>query len=438
MNTPIDIRFAKNITIAQAARSGWGRRGRRLALALPLAAVAAAGLVACDGPQAGQAGAAPSVRAALAPVVPVPAVPVTAPSEPADAPATGAPSAAAPATGAPSSDAPATATAPTRAAVRPSTSPGTGAATDRPAAPAHGKGIEIRFDGLAAGRRVEAGGDRVPFSVTWTNATGRRVEGIAPVVASRFFDGARCAIFAPMASGGLERRDGDHWTALDLSQGTGMDYAQQGDAAAFSLAPGASRTIEYRMGLTADNGPGTLRIEADAYLRPDRGTFDKIGEALTGVQVVDPHRPAAALLAGPGTELRAGGPAVELTTRITNPTGAAFGSAQPELLLLTGSGSGQVDGAYLAPEAVRVEVFQEGTWRQIATESGCSGARDGLRVDTDRLRQRLGAGAGAETRFRISLAPSAAGAVTSLTVAVGAQADGHHAELSTRQLAVRG
>ncbi|GAA4856764.1 hypothetical protein [Kitasatospora terrestris] len=410
MSTSVINRFAKNVALA---RSGWSRRGRRLAATVPLAAVLAVGAVACDNPGARKAAAATSTAATA---VPTTSAPSSAPSVPASAlPSTPAQ--------APSTPAATGTTAPTGAATTPA-----------PVKAAARTGFSVRINGLA-GARAEAGGRTVAFSVTWTNDTDRSYRGIRPVVASRDFAGARCGDPMPMAAGTLERKDTGGWTKLpSLSQGTGMDYATTGNNARFDLAPGAARTIEYRMALAADNGPGTLPVEATAYIGDD---FQRLGKAtVTDVQVVDPHRPTAALTQKLPGSVTAGGDAVVVETQVVNFTGGPFKAAAPEVSLLDVQTSPFRTRQVLRKEDVRAEVFWKGAWQSVPTVETCSGATGGLKVDTAAFDQALAAGRGERMMFRFSLARTAPADLTALTVAVGAHADGHYAALTTRQLTV--
>ncbi|GAA2823992.1 hypothetical protein GCM10010441_55530 [Kitasatospora paracochleata] len=425
MNASVISRFAKNITIVRA--SGWERRGRRLALAVPLAAVVAVGAVACDGPKdpVSAAGAVASGTATDAPGQPAPSAPVASPS--AATPSADATDGTTPGQAA-STDAAAKPTAASAASAAGQAHAGTGSTgTD---------GLTVRFDGLADGRAVEAGGVSVSFSVTWANHTGKRAEHVVPVVASTFYPGARCSVIAPMADGTLERKDGDHWTELPLSEGTGMDYAIVAEPAAFDLAPGAEHTVQYRMRITADNGPGLLPIEAEAYTSPV-GSGRKLAHTEVSVQVVDHHRPTADLAAKLPGSVTPGGDPVVVEAQIANRTAGGFTAAAPEISLLDVQTKQFEAVELLSPADVRAEVLWKGEWRELKTTPTCVGATGGLLLDTDFMNGRLAAGSTDKATFRFSLAPNADPRLTALTVAVGAHADGHHAEPVTRLVQVR-
>lgn len=296
MNASVFRRFA-TIATAVAARRQDSAWAPRLAVSVPLAALLAVGAVGCTDPQAGTAAGQPAGS-------PSPAV---------TASATSSATATATATTGQESAAPSTpAAAPTVASTAASTAPSGITPVSAGTEPAADKSVTVRFDGLAEGNRLPAGG-QTAFSVTWTNATGHRLAAVAPVVAAQPFVGARCQVVEGTLSGTMQRKDGDVWTDVPLSQGLGMDYATTGDKAAFALAPGASRTVQYRIQLSTDNGPAPLTVEADAYV-PAHTRLPLLGRTLRHLAVVDEHRPTASMptMTPRPTSVTVGGPAVEV------------------------------------------------------------------------------------------------------------------------------
>ena len=419
MNASVFSRFATIATTVATRRqdSAWASR---LALSVPLAAVLAVGAVGCTDPTAGTAAGQP-------PTSPSPAVTASAtPSATATAPATATATAAATAAGQES-----TATA-TPTAARAAGS-GTVAAGTEPTAD---KSVTVRFDGLAEGNRLPAGGGQVAFSVTWTNATGHRLAAVAPVVAAQPFAGARCRIVEGTLSGTMQRKDGNVWTDVPITQGTGMDYATTGDKAAFALAPGASRTVQYRMQLSKDNGPAPLTVEADAYVAKDT-RFPLLGKALRNLAVVDEHRPTASMptMTPHPTSVTVGGPAVEVKVSPGNFTKAPFGSLAPLLTLGVTPANDYVNEGLGAAD-VTAEVFTGGSWVKLPTSEDCGR----VTVDTGSLAQPLENGPNGRVLnhlFRFSVNSGLAADVTSLDVSAGALADGHYAEPVTVKVAVR-
>ncbi|WP_035847415.1 hypothetical protein [Kitasatospora azatica] len=408
MRASVIKRFAKNITVGeQVARdTSWTRR---LATTVPLVAIVAVGAVGCSGgAEHGSAAAAPTKAAAVAPTGSTPSTPE--PTSPAPTtPTTPAP--AAPTT------APTTAAKPAQAPVRPAS------ATDP------GKEVAIRIDGLAEGEKLAAGGAPTTFSVTFSNVSDHALAGLAPSVSTAPFAGARCQLIQGQAQGTLQRKDGDSWTDVVLSEGTGMDYTQAGKDVAFALAPGAGRTIQYRLALSADNGPAPLTLDARAFAA-DRN-FALYGLLDRHLTVVDPHRPTASMptMTPIPTSVTVGGPAVQIEDSPGNFTAAPFTSLAPLLTFAPSAGR-------LRPQDLTVEAQVAGGWRKLAVQQDCAGE---LTVDTSSLAQPLENGQyGRVTNylFRFSAAPSLDPAVTSLTVSTGALADGHYAGPVGTQVAV--
>ncbi|MFE9422603.1 hypothetical protein ACFYNO_06535 [Kitasatospora sp. NPDC006697] len=299
--------------------------------------------------------------------------------------------------------------------------------TTAPTAAGDGE-VAVSIHGLA-GAKLPVGADGpTSFTVTWTNTTGHPLDGVAPVVAAQHYEGARCTQTST-AQGGLQRRDGSNWTELPLSQGMGMDYASSGDQVAFALAPGASRTISYQVALGADNGPGTLDIEADAYFPSAPGARGLLGRTVQPVAVVDEHRPKAAfrpVAPAPATSVAVGGPAAELGVSTANFTGQEMSWLTPRLLLAA-------TGGELRPQDVTVEVMANGVWTKLPVAEDC----DGLAVDASAVRAlSVPTGRAFESMFRVSLAPGTDKGITGLNLQASAIGDGHYSSMDSAQLAV--
>jgi hypothetical protein len=105
----------------------------------------------------------------------------------------------------------------------------------------------------------------VEFSVAFTNESTSSHVDIAPVVAAEHYSGAPGPNH--ITDGDLERYSSSTgtWQNLgSLGEGMGMDFMGTGDGASFSLPPGRTVSIQYRMDLRADDQPGTLGIDAIA------------------------------------------------------------------------------------------------------------------------------------------------------------------------------
>jgi hypothetical protein len=284
-------------------------------------------------------------------------------------------------------------------------------------------GIEIRFDGLNTGQKIEAGGATVSFTVTWTNTGTKRYDNVVPVVASQLYEGAPCSQVLAMADGTIERKDGNTWHEFPISQGGGMDYVTTGRAAAFPLASGASRTIQYRIHLDADNRPGTLAVEAGSY--GSTTTFNEIGKKkVVDTKVVDTHMPKVTVTGAPGA-LVVGKQAAQYTVKVTNPTKAAFRQVAPTISLPTvvDPASGDHTKHFIEPADLVVEVQDHGQWRPLAVDYDCDG---NLAIDAASLNRALPAGATTDYTFRVGVDK---GWTTGnkFNLAIGATADQHAA-----------
>ncbi|MFE5580277.1 hypothetical protein [Kitasatospora sp. NPDC056531] len=405
----------------------------RIAKIVPLAVVAAIGAAACTSPEAGSQ-AAPTAARSAAPAVSAPASPAATPVAPApSAPVTSTPTsepttAAAAAPVAAQTSKAQTSKAQTSKAKAPaakSAQGGTGTGTGTAAAPAAERkpasagGIGITFDGLSEGRRIQVG-DKVSFSVTWKNNDSTGSRQVAPVVATQPFEGAQCYQTLAMAKGTLERKDASGWKALPtLSQGGGMDYAGTGDDAAFTLAAGESRTVEYRMVLDAGNQPGQLAVEADAVVPH---SFKTMAKSVVNAAVVDSHRPVVTSVSTP-TELVVGKTPTEFSFKVSSPDGSGLLRPVVRLALPTGEG--------LSGQDVTIEAKVRDEWKSFEVTPDCNGL---LGVAPSQL---VGVMKGnpVEYTFRVGLKRTAdAGPVE---IQVGGDSDGHTGAVTTVRPAVR-
>ncbi|MFE6744636.1 hypothetical protein ACFVGM_02150 [Kitasatospora purpeofusca] len=217
-----------------------------------------------------------------------------------------------------------------------------------------GGGVALSFDGLT-GTEAIVGAGPTTFSVTWRNTTQRLYDAVAPVVSVRTLTGAVRS--GRSVRGRLQREEeGGGWTDVPLTVGSGA-YLASGDAAAFALAPGAARTLRYRLDPSIDSAEGTLLIEALAVLPSTPERFEE-GSALAPLLLTS--APAASRTA---PELRlnyaasdgvvAGRPSSFAIT-ISNPGAAPLASVVPTLVL-TGADAAKavVETRYGAGAGVR-------------------------------------------------------------------------------------
>ncbi|PBC78791.1 hypothetical protein BX265_3572 [Streptomyces sp. TLI_235] len=131
--------------------------------------------------------------------------------------------------------------------------------------------------------------ETVTFQVTWTNVGQTSYSHVEPVVAGQHDEQEFATPTGPVEeripTGTLERKDGSSWTALPLRMGTGMDYAGLGRSAAFSLAPGKSRTVTYRMKLTTKDHMASLNVVGQAFLDTSGGSYTEIGDVASYVPI---------------------------------------------------------------------------------------------------------------------------------------------------------
>ncbi|MFC8448450.1 hypothetical protein [Kitasatospora sp. NPDC057223] len=145
----------------------------------------------------------------------------------------------------------------------------------------HRNDVDITVDGLGVGQQVSNDGAAVSFSVTYRNTSQSAYPAVRAVLYAEGYAGVSGA--PPITEGTLERRDGAGWTPLTL--GTGAAPLPGSDLV-FRLAPGQSRTVEYRMRLTARDGAGVLPVTARAQLPSDGQGERVLGEKSIPVRVV--------------------------------------------------------------------------------------------------------------------------------------------------------
>ncbi|WP_344342655.1 hypothetical protein, partial [Kitasatospora putterlickiae] len=313
--------------------------------------------------------------------------------------------------------------------------PGTGAASPRPGGTAPGaqaggapspaaapdagsvrpsQGIALGFDGLA-GREAIVGAGWVTFSVTWHNTTRQTHRTVAPVVSVR-------ALADPVGTdrtvrAQLQREDEGGWTEVPLTEASGA-YLASGDAAAFPLAPGASRTIRYRLDPWIDSAEGTLLIEALALL-PSTPQRTEEASALTAVRLTSAPAagrmaPELTIAAPPGTGVVGGAPA-PFTMTVRNPGTAPLASVVPTLVI---SGPGALDKV-----VVQAEYGAEGV-RTLPVVPGGEGT---WTVDTSLLERLVRPRESTSFSFRFSVPDDWPQGVHTIDVLVGAEGDGRAA-----------
>ncbi|MER7584453.1 hypothetical protein [Kitasatospora sp. NPDC097691] len=140
--------------------------------------------------------------------------------------------------------------------------------------------VAVTYSGILPTGMVSAKDRPVTFSVTYRNTGMANLSAVQPLVVTDPYPGTPPGPI-PMNAGKLERQDGDTWTQLSMSPGSGMDYATGGRSATFPLAPGASHTVTYRLTIDPADGPGPMPLRMQATLPYDgSGTLTVIGETI--------------------------------------------------------------------------------------------------------------------------------------------------------------
>ncbi|WP_380286041.1 hypothetical protein [Kitasatospora purpeofusca] len=273
------------------------------------------------------------------------------------------------------------------------------------------QGIVPSFDGLAGAEAI-VGGKEVTFSVTWRNIGDQPYETVAPVVAVR-------ELVDPVGpgksvQGQLQREDGDGvWTTVPLTEASG-NYLASGDAVAFPLAPGAARTVRYRLVPAIDSAEGKLLIEGLALL-PSLPQRTVAGSRMTALRLS--KAPADAQKAPEIGTVISTTEAGTFTMTVRNPGAAPLASVIPTIMLSrSASSAGIVVRARYGSGA-------EGL-RTLPVAPDASGQ---LVVDTTLLERLLRPFDSTSFTFSLSVPDDWRPDVGSFAVFVGAKGDGRDA-----------
>ncbi len=369
----------------------------------------AAGLAA--GPAA-PAGTAP----AGGPAVPTPgATAVPGPAFPGAKPATTLPGRSAPApSGATGPSGPGSGSGPVTAPTGgPAATPGTVPTWPEEMPRAVAERVDVAIRSLSGSWEVRSGGSYFDFEVTWTNATERRYDEIVPVVRVFPFDyPAAVARLGATAKGMLDRKDLDEWREVKLDQ-KGVDNGPQ--LGTFALDPGESRTVRYRLTVTADSMTGRLPIQAEGYV--GRGPKAvPVGSAQARMNVTT-GRPVRFTTTRP-TDMTAGRIPSELRVELANLDASGNHTVAPTVAVTDPLGRNTTHG--LVPGDLTAEVLVDGEWRRLEGTLDADGL---VRLDTAGLTRVLAPGETAVYPFRFNV-PKGWNAGTGLEFTVGGTADG--------------
>ncbi|MER5861954.1 hypothetical protein [Kitasatospora sp. NPDC002040] len=148
----------------------------------------------------------------------------------------------------------------------------------------HGNDIKVTFGQEEAIRVGDQGQNEiVTVPVTWTNVSSTSYSAVEPVVAADYVENQ--AMLAENPTGPLDRLDGAGSARVPLRQSADTSWQLTGQAAAFALAPGQSRTIIYQMKLTVLDNKQSLGMTGAAFLSKGRETPTSVGTVHSQVPI---------------------------------------------------------------------------------------------------------------------------------------------------------
>ncbi|WP_380286043.1 hypothetical protein [Kitasatospora purpeofusca] len=273
--------------------------------------------------------------------------------------------------------------------------------------------IDVSVRSLTGVWQTPADGSYLDFEVTWTNRIERRYDEVVPVVRVLPYDyPAAVARPGTTAKGMLDRKDLDQWREVKMNQPGVGSGPQQGT---FSLDPGESRTVRYRLTLAAGGMSGRLPIAAEGWIGSGAKAV-RAGAAVTRVDVTV-AQPVGMSLGRP-TDGTMGLVPSELRVELANADGFASHTVTPDLAATDPVGRNAPHG--LVPQDLTAEVLVDGEWRRL---QGTLDAEGLVRLDTSGLSQVLAPGESTVYRFRVNL-PQGWRAGAGLELMVGHSVDG--------------
>ncbi|MGW3038606.1 hypothetical protein ACWC9T_00880 [Kitasatospora sp. NPDC001159] len=147
--------------------------------------------------------------------------------------------------------------------------------------------IAVSIDGLAPGQQLRVGSAVVTFSVTFRNTSQNTYGQLQPLVITDRYAGTPTVPGAQLPNDGkLELQTDSGWTTKPMSPGSDMSYAMVQDQEVFSLAPGQSRKLTYRLTMGPKSGPGDMPLKAQVMLPYRGGDMTVLGRQDITVKVV--------------------------------------------------------------------------------------------------------------------------------------------------------
>ncbi|MER6396859.1 hypothetical protein ABT263_12485 [Kitasatospora sp. NPDC001603] len=141
--------------------------------------------------------------------------------------------------------------------------------------------VSASVTGLTVGQKVPNDGTPVEFAVTFKNTGKTNYTATKAVVYADPYPGAPPGV---KRTSTLDRRQGGAWSPMEL---WGLDaFSGLESGLPVSVAPGQSVTVNYRLTLTPDYGPGTLPLVMRLEVPDGAGSFRLAGEGTLQIQVV--------------------------------------------------------------------------------------------------------------------------------------------------------
>lgn len=141
--------------------------------------------------------------------------------------------------------------------------------------------VSVSVTGLTAGQKVPNDGTPVEFAVTFKNTGKTNYDTTKAVVYADPYPGAPPG---KKRTSTLDRRQGGAWSPMELWGLNSFSGLENGYPV--SVAPGQSVTVNYRLTLTTDYGPGTLPLVMRLEMSDGSDSYRLAGESTVQLQVV--------------------------------------------------------------------------------------------------------------------------------------------------------